>query len=655
MEETTSTAVLRAPRPESDEAPRQTQETSPTFTDLDAYLFHEGTHYGAYRKLGAHLAEEDGKPGARFAVFAPNARRVAVITTANDWDEAQGEMRPSASGVWEAFVPGAVAGDSYRYVVDGADGVRRYKSDPYAFFAERRPQNASRIFPLDGFEWSDEAYRAQESNKDVLERPMAILEVHLGSWRKDYEADPESGFMNYRELARDIAAHANHMGYTHVELIGICEHPFDGSWGYQVTGYYAPTSRYGTPDDFRSFVDYLHNHGIGVILDWVPAHFPKDDFGLADFDGTALYEYADPLRAEFPIWGTKAFDHGRPEVKSFFISNALYWLNEFHVDALRVDAVYAMLCNNFSRSEWRPNAYGGAENLESFEFFRHVNSVVRDQSSGYLIAEDVSSIPGITTSPEQGGLGYLFKWNMGWMNDVLRYAATSVDGKHADHEDLVHSLDYAFNENYVLEFSHDEVSPGKGSLLSRLPGSELDRFGALKTLYTFQFTHPGKKLLFMGQDIGVVDDWDYASGLDWALADELGHRDVRETVRALLALYRSHPALSSDSMDPSTFEWVSRNDSARSTIAFIRKNPWNLDGALLVVCNFSPSRIDDYTVGAPKGGLYERVFTTYDQLPGEGGSGVAPLTAYEHECDGRPYTLAYGLRPYESVIFEVPR
>ena len=625
-----------------------------TFSDLDAYLFHEGTHYDVYRKLGAHLAEEPGRPGVRFAVYAPKARSVRVITSSTGWDESAGAMEPSPSGVWETFVPGVAAGDSYRYIVEGADGVRRYKADPYAFFAERRPANASRVFALGGYAWSDEAYREQQSNADVLERPMAIYEVHLGSWRKDYESDPADGFLTYRELARQLAEHVRAMGYTHVELIGICEYPFDGSWGYQVTGYYAPTSRYGSPDDFRYFVDYLHQAGIGVILDWVPAHFPKDEHGLADFDGTPLFEYADPLRSEFKLWGTKAFDHGKPEVKSFFISNALYWLNEFHVDALRVDAVYAMLCNNFERSEWRPNAYGGAENLESFEFFRHLSSIVRERSKGYLIAEDMSPISKVTATPEEGGLGLRLKWNMGWMFDLLRYMGTSVEGRHADHEDLVHSLDYAFNENFVLEFSHDEVSPGKGSLLSRLPGSELDRFGALKTLYTFQFTHPGKKLLFMGQDFGVIDDWDYNESLDWSLTERPGHRDVRDTVRALLELYKSHPALSSDSMDPATFEWVSRNDSSRSTVAFLRKNPWNLDGALLVVCNFSPNAIGDYTVGCPRPGLYERIFTTYDQLPGEGGSSVAPLTAERWECDDRPWRLNYGLRPYESVIFSVP-
>ena len=634
-------------------------ERSRIFSDLDSYLFHEGTHYAVYRKLGAHPATEGGQQGTRFAVWAPNARSVRVIASATGWEDAPAElgaMSGSESGVWEAFLPGVGAGDAYRFVIEGADGVTRYKSDPYAFSSQLRPENASIVCELDGYEWHDGAYRDDETNVGVVQRPMAIYEVHPGSWRRDGSSGTErpDGYLGYRELAHELADYVEDMGYTHVELIGICEHPFDGSWGYQVTGYYSPTSRHGSPDDFRYLVDYLHQRGIGVILDWVPAHSPKDDFGVWRFDGTPLYEYADPLRQEFPIWGTLAFDHGKPEVKSFFISNALYWLNEFHVDALRVDAVMAMLCNNFERSEWRPNAYGGAENLESFEFFHHINSIVQRQSKGYLIAEDSSGVPDITLGADEGGMGYLFRWNMGWMYDLLRYAGYSQQVKRERHEELVHSLDYAFSENFVLEFSHDEVANGHLSLLRRFPGSELDQFSGLKTLYTFQFTHPGKKLLFMGQDFGVEDPWDSSKALDWSLLEERGHRDVRDTVRALIKLYKENEVLYSDSKDASTFEWVNRNDSSRSVISFIRKNPWSYDGAVLVVCNFSPEPVGDYCVGVPREGWYRRLFSTYDTLGGEGAGVVAPLTAEPGECDGRPYSLSYGLRPYESAIFAFP-
>jgi len=629
------------------------------FTDFDSYLFHQGTHYALYQKMGAHLIEENGQKGVLFTLWAPNARSVSVLTSATGWDETAGQMTASANGVWERFIPGAEAGDVYRYAVTGADGIKRYKSDPYAFFSEKRPANGSVVWPLEGHDWQDGDFLAAQNSKTVLERPMAIYEVHLGSWKKYYKGPEDTdGFMNYRELAGQLAEYVNYMGYTHVELIGISEHPFDGSWGYQVTGFFSPTSRYGTPEDFRCFVDTMHRHGIGVILDWVPAHFPKDSFGLESFDGTALYESPDPLRAEYPEWGTKAFDHAKGEVRAFLISSAFYWIREFHIDALRVDAVAAMLYASFSRAEWRPNRFGGSENLESMDFLRQLNSAVRGETEAYLIAEDSSIISGITEDVDKGGFGFLFKWNMGWMNDALRYLGRDPLYRHWHHGELTHTADYAFLENYVLPISHDEVVHLKRPMVDKAPGKLEDRFGGLKSLYTYQFTHPGKKLLFMGQEFADDREWSEGRCLDWGLTHDLGHRDVMQCVKNLLAVYRRYPCLYTDSKNPTTFEWINRSDADRNILSFIRRNPWNYEGALLVICSFSPIAYGDYTCGAPLPGYYKRIFSTYDSLPGGGSASelgdIPPLTAEAHDCDGYSFRLHYALRPFESVILEFP-
>ncbi len=627
------------------------------FTDEDSYLFHEGTNYESYKKLGAHPDTMFGIEGTRFAVWAPNAQAVSVITPRMGWEH-ENAMNRGDGGIWELFLPHVGEGDAYRFIVTGADGARRYKADPFAFRSEQRPANASIVCRLDGYEWGDGDYRQAHGNADVLEKPMAIYEVHLGSWKKGFRDEhDEDGFLNYRQLADDLAEYVTFMGYTHVELMGICEYPFDLSWGYQVTGYFAPTSRYGTPDDFRYLVDKMHQCGIGVILDWVPAHYPKDEFGLAYFDGTPLYESADPLRAEFPEWGTMAFDHGKPEVRSFLISSAFYWLREFHIDALRVDAVAAMIYNNYSRSEWRPNKFGGYLNLEGMDFMRQLNTAVREQTSGYLIGEDSSTEWGITSTEEGNALGFMLKWNMGWMNDTLRYIGKDPVYRQYHHETLVHTVDYAFSENFVLVLSHDEVVYGKKSLIEKSPGGVEEKYGCLKALLTHQIGHPGKKLLFMGQDFAQNREWAATESIDWHLADDFGHRDIMETVRRLLYVYKCHSVLYSDSRDPSTFEWVNRNDFWRNTISYIRRNPWNYDGAVLVVCNFSPMRIDGYTVGVPLPGSYRRVFSTYDSLPDGGGPdevGAPVLEATREECDGREYRLTYDLRPYESLIVELP-
>lgn len=633
------------------------KQRKPRFTDFDSYLFHEGTNYEAYKKLGAHPMTIGGQKGVYFAVWAPNARAVSVLSDGNGWTDGADAMRPSSSGVWETFIPGMPAGTAYRYAVVGADGVTRRKSDPYAFWSEKRPHSASIVWPLKGYRWHDKKWLEQQNNTDVWEKPMAVYEVHLGSWKKDYEHEPD-GFMNYRVLADQLADYVGYMGYTHVELMGICEYPFDGSWGYQVTGYFSPTSRHGTPDDFRYFVDKMHKCGVGVILDWVPAHFPRDTFGLENFDGTHLYESSDPLRAEYPQWGTMAFDHGRPEVRSFLISSAFYWVREFHVDALRVDAVAAMLYADFGREQWRPNIYGGHENLESIGFLRELNRALKKHTNAYIIAEDSSIISGITTDPEFGGLGFTLKWNMGWMNAMLKYIKKDPIYRKYHHDLLTHSIDYTFDENYLLPLSHDEVVHLKHSMLEKFPGAEQDKFGGLKTLYTYMFTHPGKKLLFMGQDFAETQEWSEARQINWGLADDMWHRDVMECVRRLLQIYRACPALYTDPRNSTVFEWVNGGDIWRNTLSFLRRNPWDYHGALLVVCNFAPVQYTDYTVGAPVAGSYRRIFSTYDSMPGGGSpweiGGEPVLLSEERDCDGYPHTLTYSLRPYESIILTIP-
>jgi len=592
------------------------RERSP-LTEYDRFLFHNGTNYETYRKMGAHPQEQDGVPGTQFALWAPHAQSVSVITEANSWNESAGKMQKTEDGLWVKFVPGSMAGQSYRYVVTGADGVIRYKSDPYAFYSELRPNNASRIMHPDTYAWQDADYMSRRNNDKVLSEPMSIYEVHLGSWKKDYSKGKD-GFLNYRELGVQLADYLEYMGYTHVELIGISEHPFDGSWGYQVTGFFAPTSRYGTPDDFRSLVDVLHRRNIGVILDWVPAHFPRDSFGLAEFDGTPLYEPEDPLKADYPEWGTKAFDYGKPEVRSFLISSAFYWIREFHIDALRVDAVAAMMYASFGRSEWRPNIYGGTENLEGIEFLKQLNHAVKNYANAYLIAEDSSIVEGVTKSEQEGGIGFLFKWDMGWMNDTLKYVEEDPVYRTHSHDKLTHTQDYAFLENWVLVLSHDEVVHLKHSMLNKFPGGIEDQLGGLKTLYTFQYTVPGKKLLFMGQEFAEDREWDENRSINWEFAADLGHRDVMQCVKNLNAVYRTYATLHSDSKDGRVFEWINRYDADRNILSYIRRNPWNYDQALVVICSFSPVAHTDYTCGVPVAGMYKRVFSTYDSLPGSG-------------------------------------
>lgn len=618
------------------------------FGELDRYLFHNGTHYELYNKMGAHLREVDGVRGVHFVVWAPNARAICVVSDGNGWTPWADVMQKVDDAIWELFVPGMCEGVKYKYLVVRADGSEVYKTDPYGFAAELRPSTASIVADLDKYEWGDKEWLAEKKDENFLEKPMAVYEVHLGSWKKDLSKWDEDQYFDYRRLAHELADYVKWMGYTHVELMGICEYPFDPSWGYQVTGYFSPTARYGSPEDFMYFVDHMHKNGIGVILDWVPAHFPKDDYALANFDGTPLYEYADPLRAEYPEWGTKAFDLGKKEVSNFLIASAFFWVNKYHIDALRVDAVAAMFYNSFGRGEWRPNQYGGNENLESFEFFRHLNSVLRSRTSAFLIAEDSSIIAGVTKPAQKGGFGFGLKWNMGWMNDSIRYYNTDPIFRPYHHGLMTHTFEYAFIENYILVLSHDEVVYGKGSMINKFIGSKQDKLGSLKTCYTMMMGHPGKKLLFMGQDFAQEREWNFKTGLDWFLCDDEGHRDVLNCYRTLLHIYRERAVLHNDCGGEKTCEWINSGDYNRNIFTFIRRNPWNYNNALIFVINFAPVERYDMGVGAPVDGVYKRIFSTYpDGTPLE-------ITAKEELCDGRKYKLTFNLRAYESCIFEVP-
>ena len=624
------------------------------FTELDAYLFGQGTHYDIYKKLGAHLSVDGKKKGVRFAVWAPNAKRVFVIGEFNGWDETANEMErvePESIGVFETFVPNIGMGVLYKYLIETADGTLLYKADPYANEAELRPGTASKVADIEHFKWTDSKWmKDRAACKDPYEKPMAIYEVHPGSWMR-HPGREDEGFYTYRQLAHALADYVKEMGYTHVELMGILEYPFDGSWGYQVTGYFAPTSRYGSPKDFMYFVNYLHKNGIGVILDWVPAHFPKDAHGLADFDGHPLYEYEDPRKGEHPDWGTKVFDYGKNEVKDFLISNALYWVEQYHVDGLRVDAVASMLYLDYGRQDgqWVPNIYGGNQNLEAIEFFKHLNTVVQGRNLGVLmIAEESTAWPNVTKHPEQDGLGFTFKWNMGWMHDFLEYMKLDPYFRKYNHNRMTFSLTYFNSENYILVLSHDEVVHLKCSMINKMPGLGEDKFSNLKAGYTFMLGHPGKKLLFMGQDFGQWHEWDEKVALDWHLADEDSHRKLQEYVRDLLHIYKKYPCLYRLDNDWNGFEWVNANDGDRSIFSFIRRDETGKKNLLFVI-NFTPVARPDYRVGVPKKCKYTLLL---DNEHGAYKASQCPsYTSVKGECDGKPYSVAYPLPAYGTAIF----
>ena len=622
-------------------------------TETDRYLFGKGTHYEIYEKLGAHPAVSGKRHGVSFAVWAPHAASVSVIGDFNGWDPNEAPMEPLAdSGIWETFVPGAKKGDLYKFYITDKTGKGFAKADPYAFFSELRPGTASRIFDLSGFSWQDQEWMAKRPKKKPVTEPYAIYEVHPGSWKK-HDGEGDSAFYSYRELAESLSGYVKKMGYTHVELIGIAEYPFDGSWGYQVTGYYSPTARYGTPADFMYFVDCLHRQGIGVILDWVPAHFPRDAHGLADFDGQPLYEYADPRKGEHPDWGTKIFDYGHTEVSNFLIANALYWLEKFHIDGLRVDAVASMLYLDYGKKDgqWVPNQYGENKNLEAIEFFRHLNSIIKVRVPGAItIAEESTAWPGVTADPSEGGLGFTFKWNMGWMHDFLSYMKEDPIFRKYHHNQMTFGLTYACSENFILVLSHDEVVHLKCSMLEKMPGTGKDKFANLKAGYTFMFGHPGKKLLFMGQEFGQKREWSEERELDWFLLEDPDHKDLQKFFHDLLRLYRTHPALYRKDQDWDGFQWINCDDAERSIFSFARFSPTGKKN-LLFLCNFTPVERKDYRAGVPCPGDYTLLL---DQSTGLYGRGMKkPVQhAVRSECDGKEYSIAHPLAPYGVAVYE---
>ena len=626
--------------------------------ELDQYLFGQGTHYDIYKKLGAHLATNEGKKGVYFAVWAPHAAKVHVVGYFNEWEEREAyEMtRVGEIGIYEIFVEGIGVGELYKFLITTSDGRKLYKADPYGNQAEFRPGTASRVTDISRLKWADARWLKARGKQNVDEIPMAIYEVHPGSWRKHpvTEEDPD-GFYNYREFAHELTEYVKDMGYTHVELMGIAEHPFDGSWGYQVIGYYAPTARYGTPEDFQYMVNYFHKNGIGVILDWVPAHFPKDAAGLADFDGQALYEYADPRKGEHPDWGTKVFDYAKNEVKNFLIANALYWVEQFHIDGLRVDAVASMLYLDYGRSagNWVPNIYGENKNLEAIEFFKHLNTVVTGRNHGtMIIAEESTAWPQVTGRPEDGGLGFTMKWNMGWMHDFLDYMKLDPYFRSYNHNKMTFSMTYAFSEKYVLVLSHDEVVHMKGSMINKMPGEYDDKFANLKAGYSFMMGHPGKKLLFMGQDFAQFREWSEARELDWYLLAEEKHVQMKEYVKELLHLYQGSPALYETDDNWEGFEWVNADDSERSIFSFIRHSKDGKNNLLFVV-NFTPVERPEYRVGVPQSGSYKLVLNSDEAR--FGGSGEKRASSYRSKkgvCDNKPYSIGYSLPAYGVAVFQ---
>lgn len=621
-------------------------------TEVDRYLYNNGRHYEIYEKLGAHPENYEGNDGVYFAVWAPHGSQVSVVGDFNGWDPEANPMTQLAdSGIWEAFVSGLSVGELYKYAITTRSGKILFKADPYAFQSEYRPQTASITADLSGFQWKDLAWMEKRKTKDPFNDPLSIYEVHLGSWRKK-NRDEKDGFYTYIEAAHELADYILEMGYTHVELMGIAEHPYDGSWGYQVTGYFAPTSRFGTPREFMYFVNYMHKKGIGVILDWVPAHFPKDAHGLADFDGEACYEYADPRKGEHPDWGTKVFDYSKYEVDNFLIANALYWVDKFHIDGLRVDAVASMLYLDYGRDngDWVPNQYGGNENPEAIEFFKHLNSVIKKRGNGaVVIAEESTVWPKVTGNQEEGGLGFTFKWNMGWMHDFLEYMKLDPYFRKYNHHKMTFGLTYFTSENYILVLSHDEVVHLKCSMINKMPGLLEDKFANLKLGYTFMLGHPGKKLLFMGQDFGQFHEWDEKTALDWYLSEEPLGKSLKDYVRDLLHLYKKYPALYEKDYDWEGFYWINADDKERSIFSFIRYSK-DKKRSLLFVLNFTPVARPEYRVGVPKRGTYTLLL---DQDHGlyKRGEKAPSIRSEKMEWDGQEYSFPYQLPAYGAAVF----
>ena len=623
----------------------------PLISDTDLYLHTEGTLHEAYRALGAHILEVDGVRGVRFAVWAPNALNVTVVGEFNDWDLRRHPMRRRGGGVWELFVPGLAQGATYKYNIKSRlAGYQQLKADPYAFSCETPPKSASVVWDYAKYEWQDAEWLETRGKTEWLKSPVSIYEVHVESWLRG----PQGHSLSYREMAVQLVEYVRQMGYTHIELMPVMEYPFSGSWGYQVIGYFAPTSRFGTPDDFKYFVDTCHQAGIGVLVDWVPAHFPKDAHGLVFFDGTALYEHADPRKGEHRDWGTLIFNYGRNEVKSFLISNALFWLKEYHIDGLRVDAVASMLYLDYSRQpgEWVPNQYGGNENLEAIDFLKRFNEVAHSVPGVFTVAEESTAFPGVSKPVYLGGLGFTMKWNMGWMHDMLDYFEKDPVYRKFQHNHITFSLLYAFTENFVLPISHDEVVHGKGSLLNKMPGDEWQQFANARAFLAYMWSHPGKKLLFMGQEIGQREEWNHDAGIRWELLEFDPHRKLQGLMRELNRLYRSNPALHQVDFSYTGFEWVDFHDWENSVIAFIRRAEDPKD-FILVCCNFTPVPRPGYEFGVPEPGFYEEILNTDSELFGGsnmGNSGVVssrPVPKHD-----RPNSIAVTLPPLSVVLFK---
>ena len=630
------------------------------FTDMDCYLFGQATHYDIYKKMGAHPMKQKGVDGVCFDVWAPNADRVYVIGDFNDWNETSHQMvrvEPVTMGVYELFIPKVKVGNMYKFLIIDQNGEKHYKADPYANYAQKRPETASIVTDISKFKWSDTAWmekRAELGKDGVYSSPIAIYEVHPGSWMR-HPGREDDGFYTYRELAKSLIDYVKKMGYTHIELMGISEYPYDGSWGYQVTGYYAPTSRYGTPEDFAYLVNQCHKNKIGVILDWVPAHFPKDAHGLAGFDGTRLYEYPDPRKGEHPDWGTKIFNYEKNEVKNFLIGSALMWIENYHIDGLRVDAVASMLYLDYGKEngQWIPNKYGGNKNLEAIEFFKHINTLILGRNPGtMMIAEESTAWPKVTGRVEDDGLNFSFKWNMGWMNDFLDYMKLDPYFRKNNHNKMTFAMSYNESEKYILVLSHDEVVHLKCSMLNKMPGLEEDKYKNLMAGYAFMMGHSGKKLLFMGQDFAQEKEWSEARELDWYLLENPNHQKIQDWVKELLHLYRKNPCLYELDHSWDGFEWINANDADRSIFSFVRKS---IDGKnnMLFVINFTPVARDSYRVGVPKNKTYKLVLNSED--PKFGGKDTDRQVSYKavrQECDGREYSFAYPLPAYGVAVFK---
>lgn len=646
---------VRSPMQSPAQSEVQSSTEQPLLGETDRYLFAQGTHERIYEKLGAQLVKRDGVSGVHFAVWAPNAEAVSIIGDFNDWGGQENLMcHTEDSGIWTRFEPGLSVGMLYKFRVTTQDGDIVDKSDPVGFWAEPRPKTASIVADINRYNWQDERWMQNRGSAQALDKPISIYEVHLGSWRRDENGD----FLSYTELAEQLIQYVLDMNYTHIELMPIAEHPFDGSWGYQTTGYFAPTSRFGTPEAFQAFVDSCHQAGIGVILDWVPAHFPKDGHGLGNFDGTHLYEHADPRQGEHKDWGTYIFNYDRNEVQSFLLSNALYWLDKYHIDGLRVDAVASMIYLDYSREEgqWLPNVHGGRENLGAIHFLKRFNEVVHGVFPDVLtFAEDSTAWPMVSHPVYQGGLGFDFKWNMGWMNDSLEYIKKDPVHRGHHHGALTFSLVYAFTENFILPISHDEVVHMKGAMISKMPGDDWQKSATLRAYLGYMFGHPGKNLLFMGCDMALWSEWNEAVGLDWRLLEHQPHQGVNRFVADLNRLYRNESALYEVDDEESGFSWIVHDDASQSVVAFVRHNRVD-DEKIIVVCNFTPVLRQEYRLGVPENGLYQEVLNS-DSIEywGSGVSNAGGVKSENIESHGSSHSIRATLPPLSTVMFKVPR